>query len=206
MANDDKNKSLKINLSAGEQKIKYYGSSDNNCIFEILDDDDDDKKKETPNKKKTINQPKNLNNNRNNIQMEEIEENKNQKETQKIHVQKKENKKMHVNKKEGGKIHVKSILDCGHNEYLEGVKINLYRINGLNPSLVESKITDKKGNVDFLNLPNGSYRVIEIIDKRYFEKPKYNKWNEINIGYDNRESSVIIINKIKRFYARKNGI
>lgn len=181
MANDENGKSLKINLSAGEQKIKYYGSSDNNCIFEILDDKNEDGKEEI-----LKSEPEIINNNHNNIQMEEIKE--------------------EIKYEEGGKIHVKAILDCGHNEYLEGVKINLYRINGLNPSLVASKITDKRGNVNFSDLPNGSYRVIEIIDKKYFEKPKYNKWNEINIGPETKESSLIIINKIKRFYARKNSI
>lgn len=98
-----------------------------------------------------------------------------------------------------GEIIVTSVVNCGENELLQGVKINLYKINGLSPVFIESKITDKEGKVIFTGIENGCYRVIEIIDKRYFEKPKYIKWNEIIIDNVNKKENVVIINKIKRF-------
>ena len=99
---------------------------------------------------------------------------------------------------ETGEIVVKSILDCGENEYLQGVKINLYKINGLTPILITSKITDKEGQVVFSEVEEGCYRIIEIVDKRYFEKPKYISWNEIIIDGVNKNQELIIVNKIKR--------
>lgn len=97
-----------------------------------------------------------------------------------------------------GEIIVTSLLTCGENELLQGIKINLYKINGLSPALIESKITDEEGKVIFRGIENGCYRVIEIIDKQYFEKPKYIKWNEIIIDDVNRKQNVVIINKIKK--------
>ena len=97
-----------------------------------------------------------------------------------------------------GEIIVTSLLTCGENELLQGIKINLYKINGLSPALIESKITDEEGKVIFRGVENGCYRVIEIIDKQYFEKPKYIKWNEIIIDDANKKQNVVIINKIKK--------
>jgi 5-hydroxyisourate hydrolase-like protein (transthyretin family) len=98
-----------------------------------------------------------------------------------------------------GEIIVTSILECGEHEYLKGVKINLYKINGLSPILIKSQITDEEGKVVFSEVEEGCYRIIEIIDKRYFEKPKYINWNEIIIDSVNSSQKIIIINKIKRF-------
>jgi len=100
---------------------------------------------------------------------------------------------------ETGKIIVTSVLDFEENEYLQGVKINLYKINGLSPVLITSKTTDEEGNVVFSELEEGCYRIIEIIDKRYFEKPKYINWNEIMIDNINKNQKVIVVNKIKKF-------
>lgn len=96
-----------------------------------------------------------------------------------------------------GKIIVTSILDCGEHEYLEGVKINLYKINGLSPVLIKSIMTDDKGQAVFSEIENGCYRIIEIIDKKYFEKPKYINWNEIIINDANKIENIIIVNKVK---------
>jgi 5-hydroxyisourate hydrolase-like protein (transthyretin family) len=97
----------------------------------------------------------------------------------------------------GGKIIVTAIYDCEEHEYLEGVKINLYKINGLSPVLIKSMNTDDKGQVVFSEIENGCYRIIEIIDKKYFEKPKYINWNEIIIDNTNKNQNIIIVNKIK---------
>jgi 5-hydroxyisourate hydrolase-like protein (transthyretin family) len=96
-----------------------------------------------------------------------------------------------------GQIAVTSILECGENEYLEGIKINLYKINGLSPVLIKSMTTDKNGQVVFSGIEDGCYRIIEIIDKKYFEKPKYINWNEIIIDSINKNQKVIVVNKIK---------
>lgn len=97
-----------------------------------------------------------------------------------------------------GEIMVISVLECEGNELLEGLKINLYKISGLSPILIETKITDKEGKVIFQGVENGCYRVIEIINKHCFEKPKYVKWNEFTIDDANKKQKVIIINKIKK--------
>ena len=102
-------------------------------------------------------------------------------------------------KAQNGEIVVTSVLECGENECLQGIKINLYKINGLSPVLVTSKITDREGKVVFSEVEEGCYRIIEIIDKRHFEKPKYIKWNEIIIDSVNKNQKLIIVNKIKRF-------
>lgn len=105
-----------------------------------------------------------------------------------------------------GQIIVKSILDCVKHEYLQGVKINLYRINGLSPILIESRMTNEEGTVIFPKVEEGCYRIIEIVDKRYFEKPKYIDWNEVTISDTNKKQKVIVINKIKRFLAKNRCI
>ena len=47
--------------------------------------------------------------------------------------------------------------------------MNLYKLNGISPQLVQSIETDENGRAVFSNVPKGSYRIIELIDKRYFE-------------------------------------
>ena len=101
-----------------------------------------------------------------------------------------------------GEIIVTSILTCEENELLQGVKINLYKINGLSPVLIESKVTDEEGKVRFKGIENGCYRIIEIMDKRYFEKPKYTKWNEMIIDDSNKKQNIVVFNKIKKFAAK----
>lgn len=96
-----------------------------------------------------------------------------------------------------GKIKVYTVLDSEDGEKLKGIKINLYRINGVSPSLEESKFTDENGYVEFTAIPEGNYRIIEIIDKKKFLKPSYRKWNEVNISKTLRETEIFIINKIR---------
>lgn len=146
---------LKVDLSAGNDKIKCYDCTDNNYMFEILDSDSEEYEK-------------------NNTIYEKVED---------------------------GKIVIVAMIDCGQDEYLQGVKVNLYKINGLSPILLDSKITDERGRIIFSNLSEGCYRVIEIIDKRYFEKPKYLNWNEITIDGVKKTHNIKIVNKIKRFCA-----
>ncbi|WP_294404446.1 prealbumin-like fold domain-containing protein [uncultured Clostridium sp.] len=163
------NGDLKVNLSAGDNKIKYYECGGDNCIFEILDD-------------------KLCNN---------IDNNKccdfNHKE-----------KEINCECSNNGRIVVKSIIDCGRQEILKGVKINLYKINGLSPILVKSKLTNEEGEVVFSNIEDGSYRIIEIIDKEYFEKPKYINWNEITIDCNNKKEKILIVNKLKKYIGKHN--
>jgi len=97
-----------------------------------------------------------------------------------------------------GEIVVTSVWDCEENECLQGMKINLYKINGLSPVLVTSKITDEDGKAVFSEIEEGCYRIIEIVDKRYFEKPKYINWNEIIIDGVNKNQKLTIVNRIKR--------
>ena len=48
-------------------------------------------------------------------------------------------------------------------------------------------------------MEDGSYRIIEIIDKEYFEKPKYINWNEITIDCNNKKEKILIVNKLKKY-------
>ncbi|MBD7912764.1 SpaA isopeptide-forming pilin-related protein [Clostridium cibarium] len=97
-----------------------------------------------------------------------------------------------------GKVTVYSILKGEENTKLKGVKVNLYRINGLSPVLVESQETDSEGRVVFSNIEDGSYRIIEFIDRTYFEKPSYVKWNEVTIDKCNKESTIYAMNSIRQ--------
>lgn len=180
--NKKTNVSLNVNLSAGDNKIKYYECNKDNCIFEILDDENI--KKDEP------------------IEFDEIKCENNEPHSDgefKFLEDDDYNSREKSFETKNGKITVKSIIDYGKKEVLSGVKINLYKINGLSPILIQSDSTDKSGEVIFDNIKDGSYRVIEIVDKRYFEKPKYIDWNEITINGKNKEESILIINKIKSF-------
>ncbi|MDU2673425.1 MAG: calcium-binding protein [Clostridium sp.] len=96
-----------------------------------------------------------------------------------------------------GKITVVSRLANKNRTLISSAKINLYVLNGVSPKLVETKYTDNLGNVTFENLKKGSYRVIAIVDRKYFEKPTYSPWNEVTIDKNTTEASVEVVNKIK---------
>ena len=106
--------------------------------------------------------------------------------------------KIEESKVKNGEIVVTSVCECEKNKYLQGIKINLYKINGLSPVLIESKTTDEEGKVVFSEVEEGCYRIIEIVDKRYFEKPKYINWNEIIIDSVNKNQKLTIVNRIKK--------
>lgn len=97
-------------------------------------------------------------------------------------------------KKVSGKIIVYSVLLSKEGTRIKGVKMNLYKLNGLYPKLVDSKYTDEGGKVIFYELEDGSYRVIELIDREYFKKPSYLNWNEVSIDESNRVGIVYAIN------------
>ena len=82
---------------------------------------------------------------------------------------------------------------------ISSARINLYALNGISPKLIHSKLTDTNGIVIFDNLSKGSYRVIAIVDRKYFEKPTYIEWNEVTINEDLTEENITVINKIKGF-------
>jgi len=165
MDSHKENDSGVINISAGNDKIKYYESDDNNCIFEILKDNSN----VSEGKSNTLGSQSKI-----------LDKNK--------------DKRYRIY----GEITVVSVLGNDRTRYLEGTKINLYKINGLSPIFIDSKITDDVGKVVFKNLKKGAYRVIEIVDKRYFEKPKYLRWNEITIDRDNLKEKIVVINKLRK--------
>ncbi|MGL5085911.1 MAG: hypothetical protein ACRC68_09400, partial [Clostridium sp.] len=72
-------------------------------------------------------------------------------------------------------------LDNKNGVEIKSAKVNLYSLNGVCPKLHDSKLTDCNGEVAFTCLENGCYRVISIVDRRYFEKPIYTSWNEVTI-------------------------
>ena len=106
------------------------------------------------------------------------------------------------NKKENvdirGKIKVISRLGNKDGTLISSSKINLYMLNGISPRLISSKLTNEKGQVTFTNLKKGSYRVIAIVDRKFFQKPIYMEWNEVTIDEENQEETVIVINRIRK--------
>lgn len=153
--------------------------------------DDDEVKNYINNKNstdsKSINRNNNLESNRKNKSVSRNENNRI-----------KENDK-YIEQHIRGKITVGVRLGDRNGKAISEAKINLYALNGLSPKLVSSKLTDANGHVVFDDLPAGSYRVIEIINRKYFEKPTYIQWNEVTINKDLLEESIIVVNKIKKY-------
>lgn len=115
-----------------------------------------------------------------------------------------ENKKIkesneYIEKRVKGKIVVGVRLGDRKGKPISEAKVNLYALNGISPKLISSKLSDKNGIVVFDGLPEGSYRVIEIVNRRYFEKPTYIQWNEVTISKDLKEESIIVINRLKKY-------
>lgn len=86
---------------------------------------------------------------------------------------------------------------------LKGARVNLYLLNGISPKLCDSKFTDGSGRITFSNLQNGCYRIISIVDRRYFEKPSYYNWNEVTIDKNTKKANIVIVNKLKSGYYRR---
>lgn len=108
-----------------------------------------------------------------------------------------ENKEDKCRKEVKGTITVITTLCDKEGTRLKGVKVNLYKLNGICPELVDSTITNCDGKAVFCNVPEGAYRIIELIDKRYFEKPQYINWNEVTIDECTTESRIYVINRIR---------
>ncbi len=106
-------------------------------------------------------------------------------------------------KEEKGKITVVSKLGSKEGVEIKGARINLYLLNGVSPKLYDSKFSDEVGKVEFNNLLNGCYRVIAIVDRRFFEKPLYYNWNEVTIDSNNKKANVLVVNRIKPGYYKK---
>lgn len=122
-----------------------------------------------------------------------------EKELEKIYNMSNIPKKVKVKeRKVNGTIIVYSTFLSKFGKRIKGVKMNLYKLNGISPQLIESIETDENGRAVFSNVPKGSYRVIELIDKRYFKKPVYINWNEVTISDDNTEAVIYVVNSINK--------
>lgn len=102
-----------------------------------------------------------------------------------------------------GRIEVLVKLDDKNGIEIKGAKINLYELNGVCPKLYESKLTDCNGKAIFEDLENGCYRVISLVDRRYFEKPTYITWNEVTIDDCVKDACICVVNKIKPSCCRR---
>lgn len=102
-----------------------------------------------------------------------------------------------------GRIEVLVKLGDKNGIEIKGAKINLYELNGVCPKLYESKLTDCNGKAIFENLENGCYRVISLVDRRYFEKPTYITWNEVTIDNCVKDACICVVNKIKPSCCRR---
>ncbi|MDU2492018.1 MAG: prealbumin-like fold domain-containing protein [Clostridium celatum] len=174
-----KEESNKYNLSNGFS-IEIQGAT-------LLDDDEVKNyiNNKVSNESKTVNRNNNLESNRKN---KSVQKNKRIKENEE-----------YIEQVIRGKITVDVRLGDRNGKAISEAKINLYALNGLSPKLVSSKLTNINGIVIFDSLPEGSYRVIEIVNRKYFEKPTYIQWNEVTINKDLREEYIIVVNKIKKY-------
>lgn len=102
-----------------------------------------------------------------------------------------------------GEINILCKLGSKDGVEIKGARVNLYLLNGVSPKLCDSKFTDGSGRITFNNLQNGCYRVISIVDRRYFEKPIYYNWNEVTIDKKNNKANIVIVNKLKSGYYRR---
>ncbi|SFD33107.1 prealbumin-like fold domain-containing protein [Clostridium uliginosum] len=200
---DNKYNDINLNLSGSGQKIKYYDCDDSSCIFEILDEDLDSSNIDME-ISKTID--KKDNNTKSNIRDADDKANAVNKENYTLNISESDSLDCYNNFCEHdikGEIIVSAILNCGkERQCLEGAKINIYKLNGVCPEFIKSKLTDKLGKVIFNDLSEGCYRIIEIINKNYFDKPKYIKWNEVTISKENTKSSVLVVNNLKKNCAK----
>lgn len=97
-----------------------------------------------------------------------------------------------------GTIIIKCVLgDCEDGEALEGVEIELYKIDEcIAPGfkLVDRKITDEKGKVSFKCLDFGQYRIKEVVPCNCHLTVKYHKSFKIRLTRDNDKVTVTILN------------
>ncbi|NFT44440.1 hypothetical protein FDF07_17730 [Clostridium botulinum] len=205
MTNDmGSDNNMHINLSTSGEKIKYYDYDDDTCIFEILGDESnfDNIDMECDSMESNFNSKENNNieNEVNNLSsscenyIKDLKENHtlNESESNEFNYYSTSCEKVR------GEISVLSVINCGgNNKLLEGAKINLYKLNGICPVFIESCLTNKQGRAIFNNLPEGCYRVIAIVNKNYFEKPKYVNWNEVNINRENTNAKILVVNNLK---------
>ena len=56
---------------------------------------------------------------------------------------------------------------------------------------------DWYGIAKFCNLENGTYRVVQLIDSKYFNKPKYINWNEVLINDNDKSVKIYVVNMIR---------
>ncbi|NFN16966.1 hypothetical protein FDB52_16335 [Clostridium botulinum] len=207
MAKDMNNDNMHINLSSSGERIKYYDYYDDTCIFEILDDESnsDNIDMEYDEFGNNMNSMENCNSESDNLINNTDYSFENCKsDMQEYHTS--NNSELNAfnyynnscTRIEGEIVVISTINCCGKNEYLEGVKINLYKLNGVSPVFIESCLTNKQGRAVFINLPEGCYRVIAIVNKNYFEKPKYVNWNEVNINRENTNAKILVMNNLKK--------
>ena len=104
---------------------------------------------------------------------------------------------------EKGRIDILCRLGGKEGVELKGARINIYLLNGVSPKLYDSKFSDGEGKVIFSNLPNGCYRIISIVDRRFFEKPAYYNWNEVTIDSNSKKANIVIVNKLKAGYYKR---
>lgn len=106
--------------------------------------------------------------------------------------------------RERGSIVVFSKFRSASGEPLSGVTVKLFRLTGGCPQLISTKVTDCNGRVIFDNLPNGFFRVVQEIDNRFFQRPTYIPWNEVEINNVVRTATIIVVNRLRRRNRRRD--
>ncbi len=182
---------LKVNfkISYGDGQDVSYNCGKESNEFEIIDKGCIENKLEPEEMKCYFNDEEIYEENREDIEIEEDKWNNCHDEW---------NEKVDVECNDFGEIEVISTLKALEGIRIKGLKVNLYKINGVCPELIQSKTTDCDGKVEFKKVPFGSYRIIQIIDKNYFNKPVYVNWNEVLLDKCNKCSTIYVINTVNK--------
>ena len=100
-------------------------------------------------------------------------------------------------KKNDGKIEVVSTLGNINGKRIIGLEVKLYKVSDVCTMEIEEKVIDCNGIAKFCDLENGTYRVVQLIDSKYFNKPKYINWNEVLINDNDKSVKIYVVNTIR---------
>ncbi|SHE72670.1 MSCRAMM family protein [Clostridium fallax] len=96
-----------------------------------------------------------------------------------------------------GTIEALSVLNGPRRRPIEGVKFNLYKLDGCEPELISSKVTNSSGIVRFEGLEHGLYKLIQCTPEG-LARPIYIPTNEFVIDRKHRRGKCLVLNNLRR--------
>lgn len=97
-----------------------------------------------------------------------------------------------------GTIKVHSILGKCLREPIEGLEVELFRLECCELKEAGCKVTNEKGVAEFQRIPFGKYIIVQKINKCYFTNPCYLKSQLVVLDKDNKKANVVVVNSIKQ--------